>query len=77
MANNIVQRSHDWLQSPHTNLLAWSIPCIAVIAGLFAPVLVRTAILIVALCWMELRAFSTQSGADALTAGTPALTILR
>jgi hypothetical protein len=36
MANNIVQRSHDWLQSPHTNLLAWWIPWIAVIAGLHA-----------------------------------------
>jgi hypothetical protein len=38
MANNIAQRSHDWLQSPQTNLLAWWIPWIAVIAGLFAPV---------------------------------------
>jgi hypothetical protein len=37
MANNIVQHSHDWLQSPHTNLLAWWLPWIAVIAGLFAP----------------------------------------
>jgi hypothetical protein len=52
MANNIVQRSHDWLQSPHTSLLAWWIPWIAVIAGLLAPVLVRTAIWIVALSWM-------------------------
>ena len=52
MANNIAQRSHDWLQSPQTNLLAWWIPWIAVIAGLFAPVLVRTAIWIVALSWM-------------------------
>jgi hypothetical protein len=51
MANNIAQRSHDWLQSPHTNL-AWWIPWIAVIAGLLAPVLVRTAIWIVALSWM-------------------------
>jgi hypothetical protein len=40
---------HDWLQSPHTSLLAWWIPWIAVIAGLFAPVLVRTSIWIVAL----------------------------
>jgi AraC-like DNA-binding protein len=37
MANNIVQRSHDWLQSPHTNLLAWWIPWIAIIAGLSCP----------------------------------------
>jgi hypothetical protein len=52
MANNIVQSSHDWLQSPHTNLLSWWIPWIAVIAGLHAPVPARTAIWIVALSWM-------------------------
>ena len=52
MANNIVQRSHDWLQIPRTSLLAWWIPWIAVIAGLFAPALVRMAIWIVALSWM-------------------------
>lgn len=52
MANNIAQRSHDWLQSPQTNLLAWWIPWIAIIAGLLAPVPVRTAIWIVALSWM-------------------------
>jgi hypothetical protein len=44
--------SHDWLQSPHTNLLAWWIPWIAIIAGLLVPVPVRTAIWIVALSWM-------------------------
>ena len=42
----------DWLQSPQANLLAWWVPWIAVIAGLSAPVLVRTAIWIVALSWM-------------------------
>jgi hypothetical protein len=52
MANNIVQDTHDWLRSPYTNLLAWWIPWIAVIAGLLAPVPVRTAIWIVALSWM-------------------------
>jgi hypothetical protein len=52
MANNIVQSSRDWLRSPHMSLLAWWIPWIAVIAGLLAPVLVRTAIWIVALSWM-------------------------
>jgi hypothetical protein len=52
VADNIVQRSRDWLQSPHTNLLAWWIPWIAVIGGLFAPVPVRTVIWIVALSWM-------------------------
>ena len=52
MANNIVQRSHDWVQSPHTSLLAWWIPWIAVIAGLLAPVPVRTALWITAMSWM-------------------------
>ncbi|MCI0599491.1 MAG: hypothetical protein L0Y60_08200 [Beijerinckiaceae bacterium] len=52
MANDIVQRSEDWLQTPQTSLLAWWIPWIAVIAGLFAPVLVRMAIWIIALSWM-------------------------
>ena len=52
MASNIVRGPRDWLQSPHTNLLAWWIPWIAVIAGLFAPVPVRTALWIVALSWM-------------------------
>ncbi len=51
-ANDIVQSSHDRLQSPYTNLLAWWIPWIAVIAGLFAPVLLRMALWIVALSWM-------------------------
>ena len=51
MANNIVQSSHDWLRSPHMSLLAWSIPQIAVIAGLFAPI-ARTAFWIIALSWM-------------------------
>jgi len=52
VASNIVRSSRDWLRSPHTNLLAWWIPWIAVIAGLFAPVPVRTALWITALSWM-------------------------
>jgi hypothetical protein len=52
MANNIAQNTHDWLQSPHTNLFAWWIPQTAILAGLFASVHVRTVIWIVALSWM-------------------------
>jgi hypothetical protein len=52
MANNIAQNTHDWLQSPHTNLFAWWIPQTAILAGLFAPVHVRTVIWTIALGWM-------------------------
>jgi hypothetical protein len=52
MANDIVHSSRDWLRSPHTRLLAWWIPQAAILAGLFAPVAVRTAIWIIALSWM-------------------------
>ena len=52
MANDIVRSSRDWLRSPHTGLLAWWIPQAAILAGLFAPVPVRTAIWIIALIWM-------------------------
>jgi hypothetical protein len=52
MANDIVHSSRDWLRSPRTSLLAWWIPQAAILAGLFAPVAVRTAIWIIALSWM-------------------------
>jgi len=52
MANDITHSSQDWLRSPHTNLLAWWIPQGTILAGLFAPVLGRTAIWTVALIWM-------------------------
>jgi hypothetical protein len=52
MANDIVHSSRDWLRSPRTSLLAWWIPQAAILAGLFAPVAVRTAIWIIALIWM-------------------------
>ena len=52
MANDIVHSSRDWLRSPHTSLLAWWIPQAAILAGLFAPVAVRTAVWIIALIWM-------------------------
>jgi len=52
MASNSVRSSRDWLRSPHASLLAWGIPCTAIIASLFAPVPIRTAIWITALIWM-------------------------
>ena len=52
MANNPVQSSIDWLQSPHTKLLARWIPSTAILAGLLALLQVRTAIWLIALSWM-------------------------
>jgi hypothetical protein len=52
MADDIVHSSRDWLRSPHTSLLAWWSPQAAILAGLFAPVPVRTAVWIIALIWM-------------------------
>ncbi len=52
MANDVVHSSRDWLRSPHASLLAWWIPQAAILAGLFAPVAVRTAVWIIALIWM-------------------------
>ena len=52
MATDTVQSSRDWLRRPRTNLLAWWIPQVAILVGLFAPVSIRTAIWMVALIWM-------------------------
>jgi hypothetical protein len=52
VASDTVQRSRDWLRSPRTNLLAWWIPQVAILAGLFVPVTVRAALWIVVLFWM-------------------------
>ncbi|MGH6935965.1 MAG: hypothetical protein ACRED2_07260 [Methylocella sp.] len=52
MTSDIVRSSQDWLRNPRKSLLAWGIPWIAVITGLFAPVAVRTTIWIIALSWM-------------------------
>ena len=52
MANDVVRSSQDWLRRPRMNLLAWWIPQGTILAGLFAPVLGRTAIWTVALIWM-------------------------
>jgi len=52
MANDTIQASKDWLGSTRTHALAWWIPQAAIVAGLFVPVPLRTAIWIVALLWM-------------------------
>jgi len=52
MASDTVHGARDWLRSPGTNLLAWWVPQAAIVAGLFVPVPVRTAIWIIALIWM-------------------------
>jgi hypothetical protein len=52
MASDTAQTSHDWLHSPRSNLLAWWIPKIAIIAALFVPVHVRAVIWTAALVWM-------------------------
>jgi hypothetical protein len=52
MAYDIARNSRDWLRSPRTHLLAWWIPQAAIVAGLLAPVPVRSVIWVVALIWM-------------------------
>src|ERR1700680_3092769 len=52
MANGTVQASRDWLSSPRKNFLAWSVPKIAILAGLFAPAPTRAVAWIIALIWM-------------------------
>lgn len=52
MANDMVQRSRDWLSSPRTNALAWWIPKAIIVAGLFVQVPARAVIWIIALVWM-------------------------
>jgi hypothetical protein len=53
MANDTVQSSRDWLGSTRTNVVAWWIPQAAILAGLFVPLTVRTAVWIIALIWMR------------------------
>src|SRR5262245_57296096 len=38
----------DWKRSTYASLLAWGIPCAGILASLFAPALVRTAVWITA-----------------------------
>jgi hypothetical protein len=44
----------DWVGSPRVSLLAWGLPSAAIIAVLFAPIPMRTAIWTLALAWMGL-----------------------
>jgi hypothetical protein len=52
MPNDTLQASNDWLGSARTNALAWWLPQAAIVAGLIAPVPIRTATWIIALMWM-------------------------
>ena len=51
MVNDAIQTSKDWLRSPRTSLLAWWLPQVAIIAGLFVPAPIRAVIWIIALLW--------------------------
>src|SRR5260221_4499660 len=52
MASDTIQTARDWLRSPHARLLAWWLPQVAIVAGLFAAVPARAAIWVIALTWM-------------------------
>ena len=44
--------SRDWLASTSSNLLAWWLPHVALLVGLFVPIPVRVVIWTMALLWM-------------------------
>jgi hypothetical protein len=44
MTDGTIRASRDWLGSTRANLLAWWVPRAGIVAGLFVPVGVRTAI---------------------------------
>jgi hypothetical protein len=52
MANDTIQASRDWLANTRTSALAWWIPQVAIVGGLFVSVPIRAAIWIIALIWM-------------------------
>ena len=52
MASVTARAASDWLSSWRTNLVAWWIPQVAVVAGLLVPVPIRAMLWIVALVWM-------------------------
>ena len=52
MASVTARAASDWLSSWRTNLVAWWIPQVAVLAGLLVPVPIRAMLWIVALVWM-------------------------
>ena len=52
MSNPTADTSRDWLGSKRTRVLAWGVPLVAIIGGLFVPVSLRTAGWVIALGWM-------------------------
>jgi len=50
--NTSVESSADWVGSVRSNILAWWLPQIAVVAGLFVETPARTVIWVIALSWM-------------------------
>jgi hypothetical protein len=52
MSNPTRNISRDWLSTQRASWLAWWIPKSAILASLFAPVPLRTAVWVIALGWM-------------------------
>src|SRR5215813_287228 len=52
MSNPTADTSRDWLGSKRTRVLAWRVPLVAIIGGLFVPASLRTAGWMIALGWM-------------------------
>jgi hypothetical protein len=52
VASDTIQASRDWLANTRTSALAWWIPQVAIVGGLFVRVPIRAAIWIIALIWM-------------------------
>jgi hypothetical protein len=52
MSSATPQASKDWLGNARAHALAWWLPQAAIVAALFAPVAIRSAVWIVALIWM-------------------------
>jgi hypothetical protein len=52
MSNPTADTSRDRLGSKRTRVLAWGVPLVAIIGGLFVPVSLRTAGWVIALGWM-------------------------
>jgi hypothetical protein len=52
MANDSIRASRDWLANTRTSALAWWIPQVAIVGGLFVPGPIRATIWTIALIWM-------------------------
>ena len=50
--STVTNPSEDWVGSTRASLLAWGLPHVAIVAGLFAAAPVRAAIWTIALAWM-------------------------